>query len=156
MVFSVPSAARRSASRVFCTLPLSRRARSAASLAVWRLSLASPIWAGTFRSTGAWSLALAGYGCRAGPEVTVACRPDHRVTARAGGGGVPGGAPGTEVTTTKTSIQPRSPVTACHGTSFTPTHTTTGYALFRAGVKVSAGTCETLPQSVEGRNPEPG
>ena len=35
-------------------------------------------------------------------------------------------------------------MTVYQGTSFTPELTATGYALFRAGVKVSAGTCEDL------------
>jgi hypothetical protein len=47
-------------------------------------------------------------------------------------------------------------VTVYHGTSFTPTRTTTGYALFRAGVKVSAGTCETLAASLERRHAAAG
>ena len=35
-------------------------------------------------------------------------------------------------------------MTVYQGTSFTPELTAAGYALFRAGVKVSAGTCEDL------------
>src|SRR5260370_15948121 len=39
-------------------------------------------------------------------------------------------------------------MTVYQGTSFTPELTPTGYALFRAGVKVSAGTCEDLAESL--------
>jgi hypothetical protein len=38
-------------------------------------------------------------------------------------------------------------MTVYQGTSFTPELTATGYALFRAGIKVSAGTCGDLAES---------
>ncbi len=40
-------------------------------------------------------------------------------------------------------------MTVYQGTSFTPELTATGYALFRAGVKVSARTCEDLAASLQ-------
>ena len=43
-------------------------------------------------------------------------------------------------------------MTVYQGTSFTPELTATGYALFRAGVKVSAGTCEDLAASLRRRH----
>lgn len=43
-------------------------------------------------------------------------------------------------------------MTVYQGTSFTPGLTRTGYALFRAGVKVSAGTCEDLAESLRRRH----
>ena len=39
-------------------------------------------------------------------------------------------------------------MTVYQGTSFTPELTAAGYALFRAGVKVSAGTCDDLERGV--------
>jgi hypothetical protein len=47
-------------------------------------------------------------------------------------------------------------MTVYQGTSFTPGLTATGYALFRAGVKVSAGTCEDLAESLRRRHQENG
>jgi hypothetical protein len=47
-------------------------------------------------------------------------------------------------------------VTVYHGTSFTPSRTTAGYALFRAGVKVSAQTCETLAAALTRRHAADG
>jgi Helix-turn-helix of DDE superfamily endonuclease len=43
-------------------------------------------------------------------------------------------------------------MTVYQGTSFTPELTATGYALFRAGVKVSAGTSGDLAASLERRH----
>jgi len=43
-------------------------------------------------------------------------------------------------------------MTVYQGTSFTPELTAAGYALFRAGVKVSAGTCEDLAASLRRRH----
>jgi hypothetical protein len=43
-------------------------------------------------------------------------------------------------------------MTKYQGTSFTPQRTQQGYALFRAGVKVSAGTCEDLAASLRRRH----
>ena len=43
-------------------------------------------------------------------------------------------------------------MTVYQGTSFTPELTATGYALFRAGVKVSAGTCGDLAESLRRRH----
>src|SRR5260370_737969 len=42
------------------------------------------------------------------------------------------------------------------GTSFTPELTPAGYALFRAGVKVSAGTCDDLAESLRRRHERNG
>src|ERR1017187_10588696 len=39
-------------------------------------------------------------------------------------------------------------MTVYQGTSFTPELTAKGYALFRAGIKVSAGTCDDLAGSL--------
>src|SRR5260370_11683990 len=47
-------------------------------------------------------------------------------------------------------------MTVYQGTSFTPELTATGYALFRAGVKVSAGTCEDLAESLRRRHERAG
>jgi hypothetical protein len=47
-------------------------------------------------------------------------------------------------------------MTVYQGTSFTPELTATGFALFRAGVKVSAGTCEDLAASLERRHDRQG
>ena len=47
-------------------------------------------------------------------------------------------------------------MTVYQGTSFTPELTATGYALFRAGVKVSAGTCEDLAASLRRRHERRG
>jgi len=47
-------------------------------------------------------------------------------------------------------------MTVYQGTSFTPELTATGYALFRAGVKVSAGTCEDLAASLRRRHERNG
>jgi hypothetical protein len=47
-------------------------------------------------------------------------------------------------------------MTVYQGTSFTPGLTRTGYALFRAGVKVSAGTCEDLAASLRRRHERNG
>jgi DDE superfamily endonuclease len=43
-------------------------------------------------------------------------------------------------------------MTKYQGTSFTPQRTVNGYALFRAGVKVSLGTCEDLAESLRRRH----
>jgi hypothetical protein len=43
-------------------------------------------------------------------------------------------------------------MTVYQGTSFTPELTATGYALFRAGVKVSAATCDNLAESLRRRH----
>ena len=43
-------------------------------------------------------------------------------------------------------------MTVYQGTSFTPELTPAGYALFRAGVKVSAGTCDDLAESLRRRH----
>src|SRR5260370_19396863 len=47
-------------------------------------------------------------------------------------------------------------MTVYQGTSFTPELTATGYALFRAGVKVSAGTGEDLAGSLRRRHERTG
>jgi DDE superfamily endonuclease len=47
-------------------------------------------------------------------------------------------------------------MTVYQGTSFTPERTAAGYALFRAGVKVSAGTCEDLAGSLRRRHERNG
>ena len=47
-------------------------------------------------------------------------------------------------------------MTVYQGTSFTPELTRTGFALFRAGVKVSAGTCEDLAASLRRRHERNG
>jgi hypothetical protein len=47
-------------------------------------------------------------------------------------------------------------MTVYQGTAFTPELTATGYALFRAGVKVSAGTCEDLAASLRRRHEKAG
>ena len=47
-------------------------------------------------------------------------------------------------------------MTVYQGTSFTPGLTTTGYALFRAGVKVSAGTVGDLAGSLRRRHERNG
>ena len=47
-------------------------------------------------------------------------------------------------------------MTVYQGTSFTPELTPAGYALFRAGVKVSAGTCDDLAESLRRRHQRNG
>src|SRR5260370_10841128 len=47
-------------------------------------------------------------------------------------------------------------MTVYQGTSFTPERTAAGYALFRAGVKVSAGTCDDLAESLRRRHERNG
>ena len=47
-------------------------------------------------------------------------------------------------------------MTVYQGTSFTPELTATGYALFQAGIKVSAGTCEDLAASLRRRHDRQG
>jgi len=47
-------------------------------------------------------------------------------------------------------------MTVYQGTSFTPGRTATGYALFRAGIKVSAGTCDDLAGSLRRRHQRNG
>ena len=47
-------------------------------------------------------------------------------------------------------------MTVYQGTSFTPELTPAGYALFRAGVKVSAGTCDDLAESLRRRHERTG
>ena len=47
-------------------------------------------------------------------------------------------------------------MTVYQGTSFTPELTANGYALFRAGVKVSAGTCDDLAASLRRRHERDG
>src|ERR1700678_772261 len=47
-------------------------------------------------------------------------------------------------------------MTLYQGTSFTPERTAAGYALFRAGVKVSTGTCEDLAGSLRRRHERTG
>jgi hypothetical protein len=47
-------------------------------------------------------------------------------------------------------------MTVYQGTSFTPERTATGYALFRAGIRVSAGTCEDLAASLRRRHERTG
>ena len=47
-------------------------------------------------------------------------------------------------------------MTVYQGTSFTPERTPAGYALFRAGVKVSAATCEDLAESLRRRHERQG
>jgi DDE superfamily endonuclease/Helix-turn-helix of DDE superfamily endonuclease len=47
-------------------------------------------------------------------------------------------------------------MTVYQGTSFAPGRTAAGYALFRAGVKVSAGTCDDLAASLRRRHERTG
>ena len=47
-------------------------------------------------------------------------------------------------------------MTVYQGTSFTPERTATGYALFRAGIRVSAGTCGDLAASLRRRHERTG
>jgi hypothetical protein len=47
-------------------------------------------------------------------------------------------------------------MTVYQGTSFTPERTRTGYALFRAGIRVSAATCEDLAASLRRRHEKQG
>ena len=47
-------------------------------------------------------------------------------------------------------------MTVYQGTSFTPELTAAGYALFRAGIKVSAGTCDDLAGSLQRRHQRNG
>ena len=47
-------------------------------------------------------------------------------------------------------------MTVYQGTSFTPELTSAGYVLFRAGVKVSAGTCGDLAESLRRRHERNG
>jgi DDE superfamily endonuclease/Helix-turn-helix of DDE superfamily endonuclease len=47
-------------------------------------------------------------------------------------------------------------MTVYQGTSFTPERTPAGYALFQAGVKVSAATCEDLAESLRRRHQRQG
>ncbi len=47
-------------------------------------------------------------------------------------------------------------MTVYQGTSFTPELTRTGYAVFRAGVKVSAGTVNDLAVSLQRRHEKQG
>ena len=47
-------------------------------------------------------------------------------------------------------------MTVYQGTSFTPELTATGYAVFRAGVKVSAGTVNDLAASLQRRHDRQG
>lgn len=47
-------------------------------------------------------------------------------------------------------------MTKYQGTSYTPERTATGYALFRAGVRVSAGTCDDLAESLRRRHERAG
>jgi len=47
-------------------------------------------------------------------------------------------------------------MTVYQGTSFMPELTATGYALFRAGIRVSAGTCEDLAGSLRRRHDRQG
>src|ERR1019366_5995860 len=51
---------------------------------------------------------------------------------------------------------PGAVMTVYQGTSFTPELTPAGYALFRAGVKVSAGTCDDLAASLRRRHQRNG
>src|SRR6266852_6405737 len=51
---------------------------------------------------------------------------------------------------------PGAVMTVYQGTSFTPELTPAGYALFRAGVKVSAGTCDNLAASLRRRHQRNG
>src|SRR5260370_35997613 len=51
---------------------------------------------------------------------------------------------------------PGAVMTVYQGTSFTPGRTAQGYALFGAGVKVSAGTCEDLAESLRRRHQRNG
>src|SRR6266702_2298277 len=51
---------------------------------------------------------------------------------------------------------PGAVMTVYQGTSLTPGLTATGYALFRAGIKVSAGTCEDLAASLRRRHERNG
>src|ERR1039458_3332946 len=51
---------------------------------------------------------------------------------------------------------PGAVMTVYQGTSFTPELTPAGYALFRAGVKVSAGTCDDLAGSLRRRHQRNG
>src|ERR1035437_2759717 len=52
--------------------------------------------------------------------------------------------------------RPGAVMTVYQGTSFTPERTAAGYALFRAGVKVSAGTCDDLAGSLRRRHQRNG
>lgn len=56
-------------------------------------------------------------------------------------------APGTRIDAKSVSVQGTA-VTVYQGTSFTPERTAAGVCLFRAGMKVSAGTCEDLAESL--------
>src|SRR5438105_12015139 len=47
-------------------------------------------------------------------------------------------------------------MTVYQGTSVTPERTAAGYALFRAGVRVSAGTCDDLAESLRRRHDRTG
>src|SRR5260370_42685280 len=47
-------------------------------------------------------------------------------------------------------------MTVYQGTAFTAELTAAGYAPFRAGVKVSAGTCDDLAESLRGRQERQG
>jgi hypothetical protein len=47
-------------------------------------------------------------------------------------------------------------MTKYQGTSYMPERTATGYALFRAGVRVSAGTCDDLAESLRRRHERAG
>jgi hypothetical protein len=47
-------------------------------------------------------------------------------------------------------------MTVNQGTSFTPELTAAGYALFRAGIKVRAGTCDDLAESLRRRHQRTG
>ncbi len=47
-------------------------------------------------------------------------------------------------------------MTKYQGTSFTPQRTQNGYALFRAGIRVSAGTCDDLAASLRRRHEKTG
>jgi hypothetical protein len=47
-------------------------------------------------------------------------------------------------------------MTKYQGTSFTPQRTQNGYALFRAGIRASAGTCEDLAASLRRRHEKAG
>ena len=47
-------------------------------------------------------------------------------------------------------------MTKYQGTSFTPQRTRNGYALFRAGIRVSAGTCDDLAASLRRRHEKTG
>jgi hypothetical protein len=54
--------------------------------------------------------------------------------------------------TKNSPYQPGALMTVYQGTSFTPERTKTGYALFCAGVRVSAGTCDELAASLRRRH----